>query len=609
MQLASLPVVVPLIVAACLAGASGFLPRRALDVMALATSATVLWMTVSLTLASSKGVYVYWLGGWQPTPDSHFPVGICFMIDPFGAGLASLVALLVLAAFTFSWSYFESVKSLYHTLMLVFLAAMCGLCLTGDLFNLFVWFELMTATAVALCGYKSEESQPLQGALNFAVTNTIGAFLSLTGVALLYAYTGSLNMAEVGHTLATTPAGRSFLSVAFIFLVAGFLVKSATFPFHFWLADAHAVAPTPVCILFSGVMVELGLYAIARIYWMVFAGSQPGIPGIRNVFVTMGALTALLGALYCYGQRHLKRLLAFSTVSHVGLMLMGFALLDPRALAGAALYLLGHGLIKASMFIGAGILLHRFGSVDEYDIGKLKREITPIGLMMVVGAWGLAGLPPFSTYLGEEQMDRIASAEHLSWLLGIAMFAEVMTAGAILRFTGRVFFGMGHGHSIASQGAPHIHMEVETGGTHSGVPVFMWLPMAALLIIAMLIPIALHRPAERYARQFQNTPTYYAAVLQQDPREFAAPRAYTVSDVKAEAGPWKRIIVALGMFGVAALGLFPLPRRSRTSTVLEKTIAVSLLRLRPLQSGRVGDYVAWLAFGIAAYGGMLLLLH
>ena len=106
------------------------------------------------------------------------------MIDPFGAGLASLVALLVLAAFTFSWSYFESVKSLYHTLMLVFLAAMCGLCLTGDLFNLFVWFELMTATAVALCGYKSEESQPLQGALNFAVTNTIGAFLSLTGVAL-----------------------------------------------------------------------------------------------------------------------------------------------------------------------------------------------------------------------------------------------------------------------------------------------------------------------------------------------------------------------------------------------------------------------------------------
>jgi multicomponent Na+:H+ antiporter subunit D len=356
-------------------------------------------------------------------------------------------------------------------------------------------------------------------------------------------------------------------------------------------------------------MVELGLYTIARIYWMVFSEAQPGIPGIRNVFITMGALTALLGALYCYGQRHLKRLLAFSTVSHVGVMLMGFALLDPRALAGAALYLLGHGLIKGSMFIGAGILLHRFGSVDEYDIDRLKRQIAPIGLMMVVGAWGLAGLPPFSTYFGEEQMDHIASAEHLSWLSDIAMFAEVMTAAAILRFTGRVFFGMGHGHSIASQGAPHIHMEVETRGTHSRVPIFMWLPMAGLLIIAMVIPISLRRPAEHYAQQFQNTPTYYAAVLQQDAREFPAPRAYAASDVKAEAGLWKRMVVALGTVGVAAVGLFPLPRKSGLSTVLEKTIAVPLLRLRPLQSGRVGDYVAWLAFGIAAYGGMLLLLH
>ena len=184
-----------------------------------------------------------------------------------------------------------------------------------------------------------------------------------------------------------------------------------------------------------------------------------------------------------------------------------------------------------------------------------------------------------------------------------------MTAGAILRFTGRVFFGMGHGHSIASQGAPHIHMEVETGGTHSGVPVFMWLPMAALLIIAMLIPIALHRPAERYARQFQNTPTYYAAVLQQDPREFAAPRAYTVSDVKAEAGPWKRIIVALEC-SVFPLWEYFLSRAGHALLPsLKKRSLCHYFRLRPLQSGRVGDYVAWLAFGIAAYGGMLLLLH
>ena len=160
--------------------------------------------------------------------------------------------------------------------MLVFMAAMCGLCLTGDLFNLFVWFELMTAAAVGLCGYKSEESWPLLGSLNFAVSNTVGAFLSLTGIAILYAFTGSLNMADVARSLAQHHPGTLYLSIAFLLVIAGFLVKAAAFPFHFWLADAHAVAPTPVCILFSGVMVELGIYAIARVYWTVLR--RPAVP-------------------------------------------------------------------------------------------------------------------------------------------------------------------------------------------------------------------------------------------------------------------------------------------------------------------------------------------
>src|SRR6185312_6607973 len=174
-------------------------------------------------------------------------------------------------AFVFSWYYFESIKSLYHALMLVFLAGMCGLALTGDLFNLFVWFELMSAAGVALCGYKSEESGPLQGAINFAVSNTLGAYLSLTGIAILYAQTGALNMAQVGAALAAGNPGNVYVIVAFVFFASGFLVKAAAFPFHFWLADAHAVAPTPVCVLFSGVMVELGLYAVARVYWTVFS--------------------------------------------------------------------------------------------------------------------------------------------------------------------------------------------------------------------------------------------------------------------------------------------------------------------------------------------------
>ncbi|MGH9563014.1 MAG: complex I subunit 5 family protein, partial [Terracidiphilus sp.] len=401
------------------------LHRRVLDIVALATSTSVVVITIFLTMKSASGPIVYWFGDWQPLPHSHFPIGICLAIDPLSAGLASLAALLMLAALTFSWSYFESVGALYHVLMLVFLAAMCGLCLTGDLFNMFVWLEVMTAAGVALCGYKSEQSQSLQGALNFSVINTIGAFLSLAGVALLYGATGSLNLAEVGRTLAANHFSERFITVALLFVIAGFLVKAATFPFHFWLADAHAIAPTPVCILFSGVMVELGLYAVARIYWIVFApSSQPPPETIRDVFLIIGSLTAVVGALYCFGQRHLKRMLAFSTISHVGFMLIGIALLNARALAGMALYLAGHGLIKAALFIGAGILLHRFGSIDEYDLQRNAIRLAPIGVMMAFGAWGLAGLPPFATFFGEMRIDQIGSDQHLIWLPAITVCVE-----------------------------------------------------------------------------------------------------------------------------------------------------------------------------------------
>ena len=327
-------------------------------------------------------------------------IGIDFEVQPLSAGLACLAAVLVTGAMTFSWRYFDRVATYYHALMLTFLAGITGFCLTGDLFDLFVWFELMGVSAYALTAYRPEERGPIQGALNFAITNSIGAYLSLSGIALIYGRTGALNMAQIGVAVAKHPADR-LVVVAFVLVIAGLLIKSAIVPFHFWLPDAHAVAPTPVCVLFSGVMVELGLYGIARVYWSVFGEALGNRAAISHVFLGLGLLTAVTGALFCFRERHIKRMLAFSTISHAGMFLIGIALLTPLGLAGAAVYVIGHGLVKAALFLCTGIVLHRLGSVNEPWLHGRGRPLRVTGVVFTLAGLGLADLPPFATFLGK----------------------------------------------------------------------------------------------------------------------------------------------------------------------------------------------------------------
>src|SRR5487761_436860 len=408
-QLLPLTVVLPLIVAA---GISAPRPvfgnrRRPLDAIAILTAAAVTAMLAVVMARTAHGDEVYWFAGFRPSHGTA--IGIDFAAGPLSTGLACMAALLVTAAMIFSWRYFQRVGTYYHALMLIFLAGMIGFCLTGDIFDLFVWFEVMGVSAYALTAYRPEERGPIQGALNFAITNSLGAYLSLSGIAVIYGRTGALNMAQIGAYIGKHPASR-LVVVAFLLIIAGLLIKSAIVPFHFWLADAHAVAPTPVCVLFSGVMVEIGLYGIARVYWSMFGDGLGHRDTISHAFLALGLLTAIVGALFCFRERHIQRLLAFSTISHAGMFLVGICWLTPLGLAGAAVYVAGHALVKGALFLCTGIVLHRLGSVNEPFLHGRGRRLRVTGVVFTLAGLGLADLPPFATFLGKGWIDTSGGA-------------------------------------------------------------------------------------------------------------------------------------------------------------------------------------------------------
>jgi multicomponent Na+:H+ antiporter subunit D len=611
-QLFALSVAVPLLTAAALLAARPLLQgrRQLRGLVAVAAAVAVAVMLLLLTLRTGAGS-VYWFAGFRPA--GGVAIGIDFQADPLNAGLACLGAVLMTAAIIFAWRYFTQVGTYFHVLMLTFLAGMTGFCLAGDVFDLFVWFELMGVSAYALTAYRPEERGPIQGALNFAITNSVGAYLSLTGIALIYGRTGALNMAQISRYVSSHPPS-GLVVIAFLLIVTGLLVKGAIVPFHFWLADAHAVAPTPVCVLFSGVMVELGLYGIARMYWSVFGAALGHRAAISDMFLALGVLTAVVGALYCFRERHIKRLLAFSTISHAGLFLAGFALLAPLGLAGAALSVLSHAFVKGALFLGAGIVLHRLHSVNESWLHGRGRHLRVTGVVFTLAAFGLAELPPFGTFLGKGWIDDSAAGMGAGgpWLSAVFCACTVLAGGAVLRVAGGVFYGLGDPPGEDPRMAAEANEE--TGETESGrqrTPLTMLIPLCVLAALGVAAGILAMLPRfaaalESAAARFEDQPAYASLVLNGVPTAHpAALYPQAPADVTAAS-----VITALcSVAGAVVLALaalywrrLPVLRRGYEPGMGLTTI------VQRFQSGVINDYITWLVTGVAALGGILALI-
>jgi multicomponent Na+:H+ antiporter subunit D len=598
---AALPVALPLLVAAILVGLAPVCPRRAADAATLATAAVVTLLCLALLVRSLDEPVVYWFGGW--TPRDGIALGVAFAVDPAGAALATLAGVLATAALTFSWRIFEAVRTLHHGLMLVFLAGIVGFCLSGDLFSMFVFYELFSVAAYALAGYRTTDPGSVRGALNFAITNSVGAILLLGGIALLYGRTGALNLAQLGQSLATGPADR-LVVVAFLLLMVGFFVKAAVVPFHFWLADAYALAPTVVGVLFAGVVSELGLYAVARVYWTVFSAPLAETEGLRGVLLLGAVTTALVGGVMCLLQHHLARMLAYATVSHVGLTLAGFALLGPAGAGGAVLYLVADGMVKGSLFISVGIIDHHLHDVDERRLAGRGRHLPWLAALMVAGALGLAGMPPFGTFLGKALMEEAAVKTGLPWLIGLFVVVAALTSAALLRATGRVFCGLG---PRGGAGAAAARSPDEAAVRHPHVHATQVVPAVGLLAGAVAVGLApgLADAVQDAAGRFTDRPAYAAAVLR-GAGDLARAGAHPPLHLGGPA--LLAALSALLGLGLALAALLPerLPPRLRRGVA--RAWGPVAATLRGLHNGSIGDSVTWLVVGMSTFGGLLVLV-
>jgi multicomponent Na+:H+ antiporter subunit D len=592
-----LPVVVPLLGAALNALLDHVTPRVAHNAVTLLSLATSFVFSILIMVDSMSGEAVHWFGGWRPR--SGVAIGIAFTVDPLGAGMAVLASGLTLAAVIYSLTFLAEAERPYDVLMAAFGGAMCGFALTGDLFNMFVWFELMGVAAYALAGFMVKEIGPLQGGINMAVTNTVGAYFILIGIALLYARTGALNFAQIGRTLSGQHAGGVEI-VALTLILVGFLIKAAIVPFHFWLADAHAVAPAPVCVLFSGAMVELGLLGVARCYWTIFDapfGSHQ--TAIRNVLIAVGVLTALLGALMAFLQSHLKRLLAYSTISHAGMMLVGIGLLDSKSLGGVATLVVSHGLLKGGLFLACGVLMAEFREIDELRLRGRGRTLPWLGALFFLGAIGLIGLPYVGAYVGHAEIDEGATLHRLSWLAPILMVAAGVSAAAIVRAGARVFLGWGAAEDwLLTQQPPEDLPERD-----AKLPLMLGVT-ATLIVLGLVVSVVpgLSQRAEYGSERFRDRAAYAERVLHGVPMA----TKHLPYVVQPTSGASIAFGVGAGVLTVllAAFGLWrqrlPNAWRAAAGRVAAQPLAV----VKGVHSGVIGDYVMWITVGTALLGGV-----
>jgi multicomponent Na+:H+ antiporter subunit D len=333
------------------------------------------------------------LGGWPA------PVGIVLVADQLAALMLVVSAAVTLCVLLYSIGEGRAdgdegtPVAIYHPTYLVLTAGVTNAFLSGDLFNLFVGFEILLAASFVLLTLGGTEVR-IRAGTTYVVVSLLSSMIFLSAIGLIYGATGTLNLAQLAERLDALPDNLR-LGLQLILLLA-FGIKAAVFPLSAWLPDSYPTAPAPVTAVFAGLLTKVGVYAIIRTETLLFPGGR-----VADAMMVIALLTMVMGILGAVAQSDIKRLLSFTLVSHIGYMLFGVALTSAAGLAGAIFYVVHHITIQTTLFLATGLVERRAGSTNLDRLGGLARIAPLLGILFFVPALNLAGIPPFSGFLGK----------------------------------------------------------------------------------------------------------------------------------------------------------------------------------------------------------------
>lgn len=367
--------------------------------------------------------FEYIVGGWNELVGIHLVFdALAWMSLLIVLGISLLALLFAIAENTYEVTF--------YFLYLISVAGMTGVILAADLFNMFVCFEILGIAAYILIAY-FQKGHAVLASFKYLILSSLGMAFMLIGILIIYQHTGTLSLIEAGKRLSIFPMEPLKISVAVAALVAGIGVRTAFIPFHTWLPEAHAYAPHPVSAVLSGVVIKISFLAI----WRIVNVFQAVV--VQKLFIWIGATTALIGVIWALSQIDCKQLLAWHSISQMGYILTSFGIGTPHSMTASYIHILNHALFKSLLFLCIGSVIHVTGERNVKKLGNLARALPVLMLAFLIGAFSIAGIPPFNGFVSKKfilySVKTYPLAYYALWAAGVGTVASFIKLSGIFR--------------------------------------------------------------------------------------------------------------------------------------------------------------------------------